>query len=95
MYIQGQHDNVRNSDGSDVVKEFVTANGCMMSSKPYTTVPACMSSGKAVNNGCIQYEGCKMPTVWCSHDDPQYSNTSHGWPCFATKAMYDFFATAP
>lgn len=95
MYIQGQHDMVRNSDGSDVVKEFATANGCMMASQPYTSVPSCMSSGKTVKDGCIQYEGCNVPTVWCSHDDPQYSNTSHGWPCFATKSIYDFFAALP
>jgi hypothetical protein len=54
-----------------------------------------MSSGKTVTNGCIQYDGCKAQTVWCSHDDPQYSNTFHGWPCFATKTMYDFFAALP
>ena len=95
IYIQGQHDNVRNSDGSDVVKEFVSANGCMATSQPYTSAPSCMSSGKAVHNGCVQYDGCKVPTVWCSHDDPQYGNTSHGWPCFATKAIYDFFSALP
>jgi hypothetical protein len=90
LYIQGSHDSVRNSDGSDVVKEFVSANGCMTTTKAYAA-PMCTSSGKAVNAGCKQYDGCKEPTVWCSHDDPAYSNTSHGWPCFASKAMYDFF----
>jgi polyhydroxybutyrate depolymerase len=94
LYIQGSHDSVRNSDGSDVVKEFVSANGCMMTTKPYAA-PMCTSSGKAVSNGCKQYDGCKAPTVWCSHDDPAYSNTSHGWPCFASKAMYDFFVALP
>ena len=95
MYIQGKHDMVRNSDGSDVVQDFATANGCAATSMPYASAPSCMSSGKTVNDGCIQYDGCEAATVWCSHDDPQYGNTSHGWPCFATKAMYDFFAALP
>lgn len=93
LYIQGSRDTQRgNSDGADVVKEFVTANGCSSTTKPFAG-PTCMSSGKTVNDGCRQYDGCKAPTLWCSHDDPAYSNTNHGWPCFATKAIADFFAT--
>jgi len=95
MYIQGKMDNVRNSDGSATVALFRTANTCGTTSKPFTNVPACMSSGAAVNAGCVQYDGCTVPTVWCSHNDPSYSGTNHGWPCFATKAMYDFFASLP
>ncbi|HEX6242692.1 MAG TPA: hypothetical protein VFZ61_17385 [Polyangiales bacterium] len=95
MYIQGAHDNVRNSDGSDVVKEFTSVNGCAARSTPYTAVQACSSGGKSVKAGCVQYEACKQPTVWCSHDDPQYSNTNHGWPCFAATAMHDFFEGLP
>ncbi|HEY6877677.1 MAG TPA: hypothetical protein VI299_06635 [Polyangiales bacterium] len=92
LYIQGAHDSVRNSDGADVVKEFVTANGCGMTTSPYAG-PQCMSEGKTVADGCRQYAGCSATTIWCSHDDPAYTNTSHGWPCFATKAMLDFFAS--
>jgi polyhydroxybutyrate depolymerase len=95
MYIQGQRDNVRNSDGSDVVKEFVSANGCTSASQAYTAAPSCTSNGKTVRDGCVQYDACKVPTVWCSHDDPQYSNTNHGWPCFATRSMSEFFAALP
>lgn len=94
LYIQGANDNVRNSDGADVVKEFTTANACTASVKPLAG-PTCMSSGKTVKAGCVQYDGCKVPTAWCSHDDPAYSNTNHGWPCFATKAMLDFFSGLP
>jgi poly(3-hydroxybutyrate) depolymerase len=95
LYIQAQLDTVRNSSGADVVREFVSANGCAMTSKAYAATPSCMSSGKTVMNGCIQYDGCKTATVWCSHDDPQYSSTFHGWPCFATKTMSGFFASLP
>lgn len=93
MYIQAQHDTVRNSSGSDVVQEFVKANGCAMTSKPHPFGPTCTSSGKPVNNGCVMYDGCVADTVWCSHNDPQYANTFHGWPCFATGAMAEFFKT--
>jgi len=93
MYIQGKMDMVRNSDGADVVMRFRTANMCASTSMPFTQVPACTSSGVQVNAGCIKYDGCSVPTIWCSHNDPQYSGTSHGVPCFAIKAMYDFFGS--
>ncbi|WP_438039954.1 alpha/beta hydrolase family esterase [Sorangium sp. So ce128] len=95
MYIQGQNDTVRGGDGASTVARFRTANGCEMSSTPYSQVMGCQSSGKAVNPGCISYSGCSEPTIWCSHDDPAYSNTSHGVPCFAIEAMYDFFTGMP
>jgi hypothetical protein len=95
MYIQGRNDSVRNSDGADVVARFTTVNGCSTTTMEYAGAPACMRSGRAVDAGCVSYEGCSEPTVWCSHDDPEYSNTNHGWPCFATDAMYDFFAALP
>jgi hypothetical protein len=46
-----------------------------------------------VNPGCNAYDGCAVPTIWCAHNDPSYSGTQHGVPCFAIKAMYDFFGT--
>ena len=93
MYIQGKMDTVRNSDGADVVARFRTANMCMTTSMPYSQVAGCQSSGTTVNPGCIIYDGCSVPTIWCSHNDPQYSGTSHGVPCFAMKAAYDFFGS--
>jgi polyhydroxybutyrate depolymerase len=94
MYIQGENDSVRNSDGADVVARFTDVNGCDTTSMPFE-VPTCMSSGTTVNPGCISYQGCSEPTIWCSHNDPQYSNTSHGVPCFAVDAMYEFFMELP
>jgi hypothetical protein len=95
MYIQGKMDNVRGNDGAATVARFRTANMCMSTSMPYTQVAGCQSSGTTVNPGCVKFDGCSVPTIWCSHNDPQYSNTNHGVPCFAMKAMYDFFATIP
>jgi len=95
MYIQGAKDSERKSDGADVVAQFTKVNKCTATKQPDTSVGTCMSGGTSVNPGCVEYEGCSQPTFWCSHNDPAYSGTSHGWPCFATKAMYDFFATLP
>jgi len=96
MYIQGIKDSNRgNGDGHEVVALYRTANMCQSTSMPYTTsVDACKSStGAQVKAGCVIYDGCKVPTIWCSHDDSDYSGTYHGWPCFATKAMAAFFDT--
>jgi polyhydroxybutyrate depolymerase len=95
IYIQGKMDSVRSSDGHETVARFTKANTCSATTAPYSSVMTCTSSGMAVSPGCVSYESCSVPTVWCSHNDPAYSNTSHGWPCFATKAMYDFFASLP
>ena len=40
--------------------------------------------------------GCS--TVWCSHNDSGYNLTDghmHGWPCFASNAIADFFLGLP
>jgi hypothetical protein len=95
MYIHGKMDNVRGNDGASTVARFRTANMCTTTTMPYPQVAGCSSGGTTVAPGCVRYDGCTVPTIWCSHNDPQYSNTNHGWPCFATKAMADFFAAQP
>jgi polyhydroxybutyrate depolymerase len=95
FYIQGKLDSERDSDGHETVARFTKANGCGGTTMPYSSGVTCTSSGVTVDPGCVGYQGCAAPTVWCAHNDPAYSNTSHGWPCFATKAMYDFFASLP
>lgn len=92
MYIQGQMDAERgHGDGHETVERFVAANGCGGTSMPYSQVAGCQSGTTAVGPGCIVYDGCQAPTVWCSHNDPAYNGTMHGVPCFAMTAMYDFF----
>jgi poly(3-hydroxybutyrate) depolymerase len=99
MYIDGKMDNQRSpTSASDTVARFRTANMCASTSQPFTSVAMCQStdSGRpTVDPGCIIYDGCTVPTIWCSHNDPSYSGTEHGVPCFAMKAMYDFFAGLP
>jgi hypothetical protein len=80
-------------DGHETVTRFRAANKCMDSSKPYAPVMGCQSGQTMVNPGCVVYDGCEAPTIWCSHNDPEYSGTFHGIPCFAMDAMADFFAT--
>lgn len=96
MYIQGKMDKERNNgDGHETVARFRAANTCTDTSMPYSQVMGCQSGTTAVTPGCISYQGCKAPTIWCSHNDPAYGGTMHGVPCFAVKAMFDFFNGLP
>jgi polyhydroxybutyrate depolymerase len=96
MYIQGMMDTQRgNGDGHETVERFAAANGCSDSSIAYADVSGCQSGSTTVNPGCLAYEGCMAPTVWCSHNDPHYGGTMHGVPCFAIAAMHDFFEGLP
>lgn len=92
MYIQNVFDEVRMSSGKDVVDTFVAGNSCDSTSAALTVPGAgCNSGGTVVDPGCISYEGCDVPTIWCSHNDPAYSDTGHGVPCFTAQATYEFF----
>jgi polyhydroxybutyrate depolymerase len=101
MYIQGMMDAMRgNGNGIDVVNVFTAGNGCTSATVPDTAVPTCKSTfdGMVVMPGCVSYQGCTVPTVWCSHNDNGYNSTDgheHGWPCFASNAMADFFLSLP
>jgi predicted esterase len=99
MYIAGKMDNQRSATSApNTVARFRTANMCADTSKPYAAVMSCNStdSGRPlVDPGCIIYDSCTVPTIWCSHNDPSYSGTQHGIPCFAMKGMSDFFASLP
>ena len=92
LYIDGKMDNQRSADSAkNAVAKFRTANKCADTSKPYTAIMGCQSSGMTVDPGCIIYDNCAAPTIWCAHNDPNYSGTQHGVPCFGIKAIYDFF----
>jgi len=97
LYIDGKMDNQRGpTSAADTVAKFRTANMCADTSKPYAPVMSCMSTEAGhptVDPGCIIYDNCSVPTIWCSHNDPSYGGTEHGVPCFAMKSMSDFFAS--
>lgn len=93
LYIAGKSDTQRGAQSApNTMQKFRAANMCADTSKPYSAIQGCKSSdGPDVNPGCIVYDQCSVPTIWCSHNDPSYSNTNHGVPCFAVKSMVDFF----
>jgi hypothetical protein len=94
LYIDGIMDNQRSADSAkNAVAKFRAANMCMDTSKTYTPIMGCMSGSTQVDPGCKIYDGCSVPTIWCAHNDPNYSGTQHGVPCFGIKSMYDFFKT--
>jgi polyhydroxybutyrate depolymerase len=101
MYIQGMRDAMRgNGNGIDVVTFFTSSNMCAGTTVPDTDVPTCNSAldGQLVTPGCVAYQGCSRSTIWCSHNDNSYNATDgnmHGWPCFASNAMADFFLNLP
>jgi polyhydroxybutyrate depolymerase len=101
MYIQGIMDAQRgNGNGADVVAMFTLSNMCSTETKPNAEVPTCNSTfdKKPVTPGCVTYQKCAAPTIWCSHNDNGYNLTDghmHGWPCFANNAMSDFFLGLP
>jgi polyhydroxybutyrate depolymerase len=94
LYIDGVMDNQRSADSAkNTMVKFRAANMCADTSKPYAAIMGCQSGGMQVDPGCIVYDGCSVPTIWCAHNDPNYSGTQHGVPCFGIKSMYDFFKT--
>ena len=101
LYIQGMMDAQRGGgNGKDVVDVFTASNMCSAQTMPDTAVANCNSTfdNKPVAPNCITYQGCSKPTIWCSHNDNGYNLTDgheHGWPCFASNAIADFFLGLP
>ncbi len=100
MYIQGFADAQRGGgDGKDVVDVFASSNSCGATTVAFDAVAGCTGYGnKAVDPGCVSYGACGEPLIWCSHNDEGYNLTDghyHGWPCFASNAMADFFLSLP
>jgi len=94
--VHGANDSERAStnqdaDGRKDLGPYVTSNGCDMTTMPFT-VPACTGGSASVDPGCVNYQGCDAPLIWCQHNDPNYSNTNHGWPCFANVAIDAFLS---
>jgi polyhydroxybutyrate depolymerase len=98
LLIHGSNDMERASTSQDAngrkdLGPYLTSNSCSMNTQAYN-VAGCTSqyNGAQVNPNCMSYQGCSEPMIWCSHNDLNYSGTNHGWPCFASQAMYDFFS---
>lgn len=61
---------------------WVMRDGCVASA-PMPAMPA----------PCVAYQACRpgLPVVWCQHDETAYAGTGHGWPRWATAAIWRFF----
>ena len=99
LIIHGANDQERantnqDADGTKDLAPYLLSNQCGASTVAHAQA-GCMSSGVQVEPGCVQYQGCVEPTIWCQHNDPQYSNTNHGWPCFANDAIDTFLTSLP
>jgi polyhydroxybutyrate depolymerase len=84
----------QDADGTKDLAPYLLSNQCGTTTMPHAQA-GCSSSGMQVDPGCVQYEGCAEPTIWCHHDDPQYGTSNHGWPCFANDAIDAFFGGLP
>lgn len=98
LVIHGLNDTSRPgyNDGAQDIVQYAVSNQCGAGTTP-VAVPTCVSLalGASVNPGCVRYDGCAAPTVFCNHDDPNYVDngnpTNHGWPCFANSQIFEFF----
>ena len=98
LVIHGANDRERaqigDADGRKDLAPYLESNSCQTTTSPHPAMACTSNSNRApVNAGCRSYQGCSLPVVWCQHDDISYGTSNHGWPCFATQAMFDFFET--
>jgi hypothetical protein len=97
LVIHGANDHERantnqDADGTKDLAPYLSSNKCSANTQPHEQA-GCSSGGTQVEPGCVDYQGCAEPTIWCHHNDPQYSGTNHGWPCFANLAIDAFFTS--
>ncbi len=79
MVIHGINDMVVGPANGPATAEFYrTKNNC-------TEETVAMEGYTDSRSNCKEYQGCDagFRTIFCQHDDPEYSNTNHGWPKFA------------
>ena len=92
LVIHGMGDQERSWDpnGEDDIVPYRTSNSCSATSVDFP-VDGCSSGGVQVDPGCVEFDGCSEPTIWCQHNDPQYGTSHHGIPCFADRLIPAFF----
>jgi polyhydroxybutyrate depolymerase len=99
LLIHGLSDTQRPNDlnGAQDISQYAAANQCSGGTTPLNigTCNSIAQGNPAVNPGCVTYNGCSAPTLFCNHNDPNYiengTPTNHGWPCFANQEIFDFF----
>ncbi len=66
----------------------------------YAAMNECEETSRAVEgftdplSNCEQFDGCLAGSevYFCEHNDPEYSNTYHGWPRFAASMTWQTFS---
>jgi polyhydroxybutyrate depolymerase len=98
LLIHGLRDTQRPNDGNGAqdISQYAESNQCPGGTTPLALATCnSIADRSAVNPGCVQYNGCAAPTLFCNHNDPNYiangSPTNHGWPCFANSEIFQFF----
>ncbi len=89
IIIHGQNDNVVGTANGPATRDFYTAlNHCSSMSEPVPGYTDSMSN-------CVLFSGCDdgFPVYWCSHTDPNYGGTNHGWPGFAANMTWETFSS--
>lgn len=66
---------------------YAEMNGCDGSSVPVEGFTDPLSN-------CAQFDGCMLGSdvYFCEHNDPEYSDTYHGWPHFAASMTWQVFS---
>jgi polyhydroxybutyrate depolymerase len=98
LLIHGLMDAERPNDpnGAQDIVQYAQANQCGGTTQ-VVDIGTCNSIANqaTVNPGCVAYDGCAKPTLFCNHNDPNYIDqgnpTNHGWPCFANTEIFAFF----
>jgi predicted esterase len=98
LLIHGLADTQRPNDlnGAQDISQYAGSNQCSGGTTPLNigTCNSIAQGNPVVNPGCVTYNGCASPTLFCNHNDPNYidngSPTNHGWPCFANQEIFDF-----
>jgi polyhydroxybutyrate depolymerase len=86
LLIHGQRDSVVEFERGEAARDaYLARNGCSQASWSAAVEP------------CRAYTACEagLPVVWCTHDEPTYEDTNHGWPSFASRALEDFLFSLP
>jgi polyhydroxybutyrate depolymerase len=100
LLIHGLMDQQRMNDlnGAQDIVQYAQANQCSGGTPQPVDIGTCTSlvRNAVVNPGCKQYTGCAATTLFCNHNDPNYTDdkgvdTNHGWPCFANNEIFTFF----
>lgn len=88
VIIHGIRDNVVGTENGPLTRDFYKAlNNCSDEELPVEGYTDDQSN-------CVEFQGCDagFPVIWCNHNDPNYSDTNHGWPAFAAPFLTEHFS---